>query len=116
MFTTKTTWYLIIFYQILHNCGVAGTNQNSYNIAYSYVDKKYITQAMSIKNCITGICGFASTIAGAGILSVIQANGNMLFGMHVYAQQVLAGITVAVYIIAIIYSRKVVGKQKVMIQ
>ena len=116
MFTTKTTWYLIIFYQILYNCGVAGTNQNSYNIAYSYVDKKYITQAMSIKNCITGICGFASTIAGAGILSVIQANGNMLFGMHVYAQQVLAGITVAGYIIAIIYSRKVVGKQKVMIQ
>ncbi len=116
MFTTKTTWYFIIIYQILHNCSVAGTNQNSYNIAYSYVDSKYITQAMAIKNCISGICGFISTIAGAKILSVIQANGNMFFGIPVYAQQVLAGITVVIYIIAIIYSRKVVGKQKVMIQ
>ena len=64
----------------------------------------------------TGICGFLSTVAGAKILSVIQENGNMFFGMHVYAQQVLAGITLVIYIIAIVYSKKVVAKQKVMIQ
>ena len=116
VFTTKATWFLMIVYVVLHNCSLAGTNQNSFNIAYSYVDSKYITQAMAIKNSIGGICGFFASLAGGKILSVIQANGNTLFGMPVYGQQVLALISVVMLVVAIIYIRKVIAKQKVMIQ
>ena len=80
MFTTKQTWFLIVAYTILYNVSIAGTNQNSYNIVYSYVKSDYITQAMAIKNCIGGAAGFMASLIGGKLLSYIQANGNMLFG------------------------------------
>lgn len=116
IFTNNTTWWLIIIYTILYNCSVAGTNQNSFNITYSYVDSKYITQAMAFKNSIGGLCGFAASLAGGKLLSVIQANGNRLFGIPVYGQQVLGAISFVLLITAIIYTTRVIEKQKVMLQ
>ncbi len=115
-FTTKSTWFFIIIYTILYNVCLAGTNQNSFNITYNYVDEKYITQAMAFKNCIGGICGFGSALLGAKILSVIQSNGNMIFGIHVYGQQVLSLISFALTVIGIIFIRTVIEKVEVKIQ
>ena len=42
VFTTRSTWFFVVVYTILYNCCVAGTNQNSYNITYSYVDSRFI--------------------------------------------------------------------------
>ena len=116
IFTTKATWWLIIIYTIFYNCSVAGTNQNSFNISYSYVDSKYITQAMAIKNSIGGICGFGASILGGKILEVIQKNGNSIFGLHIYGQQVLGGISLFILIGTIIFMNKVIVKQTVMKQ
>ncbi len=116
MFTTNKTWWLIIVFTILFNCSYAGTNQNSFNISYSYVDSKYIAQAMAIKNCIGGIFGFGASLLGSKVLDIIQSNGNMIFGIHIYGQQVLAGITVLVLIITLIFTKTVIAKQTVMKQ
>jgi len=116
MFTTRSTWFLIVIHSILYNCCFAGTNQNSYNMTYSYVESKYITQAMAVKNSIGGICGFAASILAGRILGAIQANGNRIFGMQIYAQQVLSGISFVLVIIAIVFVKKVIEKQKVMVQ
>jgi len=83
---------------------------------YSYVDSQYITQAMAIKNCIGGLFGFGASLIGGKILEIIQSNGNMVFGVHIYGQQILAVISFAVTVVAIIYTQKVIEKQKVMIQ
>lgn len=116
IFTTKSTWYLIIIYSVLRACATAGTNANSYNIVYSYVDSKYIVQAMAIKNCIGGLFGFGASLLGGMILDYVQKNGNSLFGLNVYGQQVLTAISFVVIVISIIYIRKTIVKQKVMIQ
>lgn len=116
IFVTKSTWVLIIVHTVLYNCCMAGTNQNSFNIVYSYVDSQYITQAMAIKNCIGGLFGFGASLIGGKILEIIQSNGNMVFGVHIYGQQILAVISFAVTVVAIIYTQKVIEKQKVMIQ
>ncbi len=116
VFTTKSTWFLIIIYTILFNCSVAGTNQNSYNIVYSYVDSKYIVQAMAIKNCIGGLFGFGASILGGKLLDTVQANNNMIFGVHIYGQQILSAISFVMTLITIIFIRKIVEKQKIMIQ
>ena len=93
VFTTKTTWFFIIIYSILFNCSTAGTNQNSYNIVYSYVVSKYIIQAMAIKNCIGGLFGFAASIFVGKIFGPVQANNNIIFGIHIYGQQMLSAIS-----------------------
>lgn len=116
IFTTNKTWWLIILYTIFYNCSVAGTNQNSFNIAYNYVDSKYITQALAINKSIGGICGFLASIIGGNILGAIQKNGNMVFGFHIYGQQVLGGISLAILVGTVIFMNKVIVKQEIMKQ
>lgn len=116
IFTTQSTWFLIILYTLLYNCCIAGTNQNSFNITYSYVDSKYITQAMAIKNCIGGLFGFGASMLGGKILDIVQANNNTVLGIHVYGQQILSAISFVTVVVTIIYIKKVIEKQKVMLQ
>lgn len=116
VFTTKTTWWLIIVFTVFTYCGTAGTNQNSFNIAYSYVDSRYISQAMAIKNSIGGVLGFFASVAGGRVVSVIQGNGNTVFGFAINAQQFLAGISFIIFIAAIVFMNTVVVKEKVMKQ
>ena len=116
VFTTPATWWLMIGYTTLYAVSVAGTNQNSFNIIYSYVDQKYFVQASAIKSSISGILGFGSSLVGSRILAFVQANGNSLFGLPVYGQQLLSLISFAGIICAFLFAHFVVGKQKVMIQ
>ena len=116
MFTTQSTWWLIIAYTVLYSASCAGTNQNSFNISYSYVETKYITQAMAIKNSIGGICGFFASLVGGKILSMIQASGNTFMGLSVNGQQVLSAISFLLVIVCIIFTKTVVEKQKVTIR
>ena len=116
VFTTNKTWWLIIGYSVLYNVSVAGTNANKFNITYSYVKSEYIAQAMAIQNCISGVLGFCATLMGSYVLSHIQNNGNILFGIPVYGQQVLSAISLIIVLCCIVYDRVVVEKQETMLQ
>ena len=116
VFTSPKTWPLIVIYTILHAAAIAGLNQNSFNIAYSYVDSNYITEALAIKNCIGGLCGFGASLLGSRILRYVQVNGNSIFGIKIYGQQLLGGISCVLILVALAVMVFVVGKQKVMKQ
>ncbi len=116
LFTTKNMWFFVILYSVLYACALAGINQNSFNIIYSYVETDYVTQAMAIKNCIGGIFGFAASVAGGKILNAVQANGNRIFGFRVYGQQILSLISLIITGIAIIYTKRKIEKQKVTVR
>lgn len=116
VFTTQKTWGLIALYTVLYAVAIAGLNQNSFNIAYSYVASDYITEALAIKNCIGGLCGFGASLLGSRILKYIQSNGNSILGIHIYGQQLLGGISFLLVIAALAVMVFVVGKQKVMKQ
>lgn len=115
-FTTPASWWLIIIYTVLYNISFAGSNQNSFNIVYSYVDSKYMVQAMAIKNSIGGLCGFLISLLAGRILAYVQSNGNMFLGIHMYGQQLLAAISVAISLLTVLYIRLVIEKQNVRIQ
>ena len=116
IFTTKETSFLIIIYSILYNVSIAGTNQNSFNIVYSYVDSNYISQAMAIKNCVGGVFGFGASLLGGKILSIVQANGNQFLGISMYGQQLLAGISAVFILAAVLVVHFVLGKKQVKVQ
>ena len=71
---------------------------------------------MAIKNCIGGICGFGASVLAGKLLAAIQANGNILFGIPLHGQQLLSAISFAITVILIVYIKKVIEKQKIMIQ
>ena len=116
VFTTKGTWWFIIVYTVLHNASFAGTNQNSYNILYSYVNADYFVEAMAIKNSIAGVIGFCASLIGAKILSAVQTNGNMLFGIPLYGQQLLSLLSCILVVVCIVFLRLVINKQSIMKQ
>lgn len=116
IFTTPQRWYLVIPFTLLYNISFAGTNSNSFNMAYSYVPLNCITQAISIKNSISGICGFIASLLGGLVLNVIQANGNCIFGIAIRGQQVLSLVSFILILIAFLFTHFVISKQKVKIQ
>ncbi len=116
IFTTPETRLLMIVYTLLYSICMAGLNQNLMNITYSYVDSRYFAQASAMKNSIGGLCGFGASLLASRLLAYIQENGNMLFGIHVYGQQVLAAISTVFLIAAILFTRFVIGRQRVMLQ
>ena len=59
---------------------LGGTVANMGNITYSYVDMKYFTEAMALKNGVSGIVAFLASLLGGVLLERIQAAGNTLFG------------------------------------
>ncbi|MBQ8526445.1 MAG: MFS transporter [Clostridia bacterium] len=115
-FTTPKTWWIIIIFTVLYYVSLAGTNQNSSNIMYSYVDSDYIVQAIAIKNSIAGVLGFAASLGASRILSWVQANGNTVFGIPMYGQQLLSGISFVIILIALLFTKLVIEKQKTMVQ
>ncbi len=116
VFCNKNTWWIVVIYTVLYNVGIAGTNSNMMNIIYSYVKTDYFVQASAIKNSIGGIVGFLTSLVAGKILSVIQANGNMLFGINVNAQQFLALISFVLMVVLVVYIHFVVSKRKIMKQ
>ena len=116
IFTTPETWWLVILFTVLYNVSLAGTNQNSFNIAYSYVPLNCITQAMAIKNSISGLCGFAASIVGGIVLDIVQKNGNMVLGISINAQQLLSAVSFVLIVVAVLFIHFVIAKQKVKIQ
>ena len=120
IFISPDTWWMIAGYQILYNISVAATSQNLLNSVYSYVDKDHFVQATSIKNCLSGVIGFFVSLGAGAILSAIQGESGKgmfsLFGIDLYAQQVLAILAFLLTVVAFLYAQFVVRKQKVMVQ
>ena len=112
IFTTPSLWWLVILYTVLYHIACAGTNQNLLNLTYSYVEDRYFVQASAIKYSVSGLCGFAASMLGSRILDVIQKNGNTLFGMTVYGQQVLSLISLITVLFGIVFVTAVMAKRK----
>lgn len=103
IFTTADTWFFIILFSLLFHCSDAGLVANSTNVLFRHVDIKYISYAVAVKNCIGGICGFLASVAGGVIMEFIQSHDNMIFGVHIYGQQVLSAITFILLVVTIIF-------------
>ena len=116
LFTVPDTWWLMFAYSVLNGIGSAGVVANTSNIAYSYVEADFISQAMAFRSAISGIVGFLGALLGAKILEVVQSNGNMLFGIYVYGQQVMAFASFVCIMISVAIIHFVIAKNKVIVQ
>lgn len=104
------TEFLYVIFYILYSVGMAGINSATINLYYDYVDKDKITRAMAIKTSLAGVTGFLATLAVSPIVSAIQANGNQIFGMTIYAQQLLSLVSSFIIVGIILYLIFVVKK------
>lgn len=94
--------HLVRYFSLLYSISLAGTNANSSNIMFSYVDIEHFVQATAIKNVLCGITSFVTALFASKLFEYIQSNGNKFAGINVYPQQLFAIITIIVLSISIV--------------
>ncbi len=104
--------YMYIIYYVLYCVGCAGTNSAIINLIYDYVDFDKRTSALALVNTASGFAGFFATLAVSPLVKHIQENGNKLFGIEIYAQQLLALCSAVLVVGIIVYLLLVISKLK----
>lgn len=101
-----------IIYHILHCIAMAGINSATINLIYDYVEPKQRVQALALKQTLAGFAGFFIALIMSPLVQLIQNNGNTIFGLPLYAQQVTSIFSFVVVVLIIVYIIFVVSKIK----
>lgn len=105
---------LFLVYRLCNALSMAGISSGSINLVYDYVIPERRTGAFALQNTVAGLSGFFTTLVASAFVDYVQANGNQLWGIGIYAQQVLAVIGFVISLFVVLYLRLVVAKaQKV---
>ncbi len=94
-FTTPDNGKILFsVYNIMNAISMAGINSAILNIVFGYAPFEIRSQAIALNQAMCGVCGFLTTCIASGLVDRIQANGNMIWGMHLYPQQFMSVIAV----------------------
>ena len=100
------TLYKIIL--LIYN---ASNSVSHTNMIFEMTPPEDRTSAVAIATICSGVCSFLSTLAVTPLVNYIQKNGFSIFGINVYAQQLLAAIS-ALIVVAVAILLITVGKKK----
>lgn len=100
-------------YLLLHAVFMAGSNSGMTNITFDYVSHENRRYALGIKSAIGGLIAFFATLAVRGFVDSHPNGVLKLFGMPIYSQQLLSFGTFIIFLIIVIYIKKVIMNLKV---
>lgn len=109
-FTGPGSRYLIVAYCILYNISLAGTNANLLNVTYLVVEERYFTDSLAIKNAVSGLTGFITSVISGKLLSTFQLKERYFAGINIKGQQLLALFSLTLAAAAVIFSRKMLSR------
>jgi MFS family permease len=110
VFTTPKTRWLYLAYTCLNGFAMAGINSGLINCIYDYMPGEDRATALGVKNALGGILAFFTALISGSVMSAIQKRGGLkILGMNLYAQQVLAFLSLVAVIILIVYMRLVIA-------
>lgn len=99
-------------YSILHAISMAGINSALINLVFDNVPSEKRADSLAISQALSGVAGFVATLCISPLVEHIQKNGNRLFGLNIYAQQVTSLIALSFTVLAIAYvSIFIIGKR-----
>jgi len=104
--------YMYVVYMIFYALCTAGSNGGMTNIAFDYTTHELRAQALGVKNAIGGVANFIAALVGARAVTMVQTTGNQLFGVTVYAQQLLSFVSFVILVCSVLYLKFVIGKLK----
>ena len=99
----------VVFYTLyilLHGIALGGVNSAMINLVFDYAPAEQRSDALAICQAAAGVAGFLATLAASPLVSYIQGNGNRLFGLPLYAQQVVSIISVLFLVFAYLLIKK----------
>ncbi len=105
-------------YYALYAVAMGGINSALTNLVFDYVAPETRSNALALSQSVSGVVGFVTTLIVSGLVTHIQESGNTLFGLSVYAQQVVSAIAFVFTMAAVMYVTLVIipvkgkGKKK----
>ena len=101
---------LYIVYQFPYSIALATLTGSMMNIILQYVPTKDRVSAQGLYGAINGLSGFTGAALGGLVLGAVQANGLVIGGVSIYAQQVLNLVSAVGMALLAVYMRRVVQK------
>lgn len=90
-FCTPQNGKIVYFiHYILYAIAMAGINSGAINLVYGCVKKENRIGAFALQQAFSGVAGFLITIAVSPLVSYVQSLNNVIFGITIYAQQILS--------------------------
>ena len=105
----------LVMFALYYTCsGVAqgGINSALINLIFDYVTPDKRADSLAICQAISGGVGFLATLLVSQLVSLVQNNGNEVLGMTVYAQQIVSGLAGVFAILAVLFVRINMIKEK----
>ena len=103
---------MFVLYYVFHGAAMGGINSALTNMVFDYVPQPRRSDSLAVCQALSGTVGFLTTLFVSPLVARIQANGNLLLGFPVYAQQVLSLFSALLAVAAIVYLRLVVMKKR----
>ena len=103
---------MLILYRVLNGVAMGGINSALTNLIFDYVPSEKRADSIAITQAVAGVTGFLTTLCISPVISIIQANGNKIFGIPMYAQQFVSILGEAVILFAILYVRLAIQKRR----
>lgn len=94
---------MFIIYSVILRIGNAAIAISSTNQLLEITPSEHHATALSINTIITGILSFVATLAVSPLIDFMQKRGNVLFGIPLFAQQILSALCALFYLVLIIY-------------
>ena len=89
----SNAFYLYPIFSLCYAFSLGGSNAARTNLCLDYVkreDRRYI---LGIKDAIHGVGAFLATLLASVLVSKVEKNGNQVFGMTIYPQQILYAVS-----------------------
>ncbi len=104
---------MFVIHYITHGVALAGINSALINLIFDYVPIETRSDSLAVTQSLSGLAGFLTTLLGGVLVTHIQQSQNTIFGISIYAQQVLNGIScVGVVVILLFLQCEIINKEK----
>ncbi len=103
---------MFALYFIFHGIAQGGINSALTNMIFDYVREQERSDSLAVCQAAAGSLGFVATLTVSPLVTLIQQNGDTVFGLPLYAQQVMSGMALLLILAAILYVRIFLLKKK----
>lgn len=94
---------MFALYYIIHGIAMGGVNSGMFNLVFDCARPEERADSLAMCQSISGLCGFLITLALSTVVTAMQHGGNQLFGITVYAQQLLSAVSLLAALAAAAY-------------
>lgn len=94
---------MFALYYIFHGVAMGGVNSGMFNLVFDCAGLEERADAIAVCQSVSGLTGFITTLAFSTVVTFLQQGGNQLFGITVYAQQVLSLFSLLMTLAAVAY-------------